>query len=195
MDLEGSDASLWLVLVKSGLAQKLEDDDRYGVGQIQTPGGSRHRNVPTSCVIIYQHFRSQARSLFAEHDPVTPPEFSLVNGPFSRRFDHKNPTGVRHPSAPVPIGAVLLPSQITPVIEPRPLHPALGDLESHRFDQMELRAGAHTGSGNIAGIFWDQRLDQHHPTQRVRVGLRFKPRRDSFVHALPIHQPKQSRSR
>ena len=48
-----------------------------------------------------------------------------------------------------------------PVVETRPLHGLLRDVEAQGADQVQLAAGGGAGAGDIAAVLWDLRLHQY----------------------------------
>ena len=49
-----------------------------------------------------------------------------------------------------------------PVIQPRALHPLIVDRKSERFYQVQHAPGRRTGTGDVARILRDLRLDQNY---------------------------------
>lgn len=149
------------------LPQRFEQHHASGRGQIEAAHAtavlhrSSHRDRQGG-VGLSQHGFRQASGFAPEQQPVVMAEADAVIRLVGMTGECQQAPATLPASGQkgVPIGMAM---QLNPgpVIQPCATQRPVADLKTQRFDQMQFRAGGRAGSGNIAGIRWNFRLEQN----------------------------------
>ena len=142
------------------LFQGLVGEDGHRVGQVQAPGILPHGDADAAVPVALPQPLGQSGGLFAEKQPTTVGKghIRVVPG----RFCGGQPQlGLGMLGEKVVQIAVYRQLHHRPVIQSGPAHGFFTDVESQRFDQMQMAAGGCTSASDISAILWNFRFHQN----------------------------------
>ena len=156
------------------LPQGLVGQDGHGVAEVQAPRLRTHGQTEAPVIVGRAERLRQPRRLLAEEQPAVRRKPGL-------RVVLRGLGG----GQPQVCGRLrVLPEQIVqpvvvphrhqmPVVQPRPLHGAVRDVEAQRPHQMQGAPRGGAGAGDVAAVLGDLRLDQYDMQHKRTSPLRF----------------------
>lgn len=142
------------------LAEHLVATDSDGVCEVERSRLVDHRDADTAVRIAHEHMLGDTARFFAENDvgAVGVAYFAVL----VTRLGGKEEVFAARGLCEKVVDAVIVGDvDEIPVVEPRSLEVAIGDLEAEGSHKVEPCARSGTGARDVAGVLRDLRLEEH----------------------------------
>lgn len=152
------------------LTKSLIGGNRHAGRQVQTTGAfANHRYGHRLGGMEKQKVGIQPLGFLAKYEPVSGLILRLKVGALSFSGEEPHSGGVPHQTHPILKGLMATPSQVRPVIQPRPLQIGVIDFKAHFSYNVQLTVRAHAGAADISSVLGNLGLDKNNAEKFLRI--------------------------
>ena len=144
---------------KAELPERLVGQDGDGVGEVQAARLGAHGKADAAAIVRHTEVLRQSCGLLAEKEPAAVVKFRLAV--VLRRLRRGKPAvPLRFGVPPKEIAEVFIYAYLDqmPVVQPRALDRAVGNIKAEGLDEVQPRAGRGAGARDVAAVLRDLRL-------------------------------------